>query len=82
MKGVCAMLKERVADQSIRPRFMRPKQAASYLAICEASLWRLVQRGELPGLSNGGRAALSLKLHGWTPMLTGWPAVRGRHESR
>ena len=53
------MLKESTPSNPIKPRFMRPKQAASYLAICEASLWRLVQRGELPRpIKQGARCSL------------------------
>ena len=42
------MLKKSTSSHPIKPRFMRPRQAAAYIAISEASLWRLVQRGELP----------------------------------
>ena len=53
------MPKESTPSHPIKPRFMRPRQAASYLAICEASLWRLVQRGELPKpIKQGARCSL------------------------
>ncbi len=53
------MLKETITEQTIRPRFMRAKQAALYLGVCEASIWRLVQRGELPKpIKQGARCSL------------------------
>ena len=53
------MEKQCIASHSIKPRFMRPKQAAAYLATSEATIWRLVQRGELPKpIKQGARCSL------------------------
>ena len=53
------MLQESSISQAIKPRFMRPKQAAAYLATSEATIWRLVQRGELPKpIKQGARCSL------------------------
>ncbi|WP_346666555.1 helix-turn-helix domain-containing protein [uncultured Mailhella sp.] len=51
--------KKGIGTKFIRPRFMRPKQAAVYLATSEATIWRLVQRGELPKpIKQGSRCSL------------------------
>lgn len=43
----------------IKPRFMRARDAANYLAISETTLWRLVQQGVLPRpLKQGPRCSL------------------------
>ncbi len=53
------MLKKDRAFQPVKPRFMRAKQAAVYLAMSEANFWRLVQRGELPRpIKHGARCSL------------------------
>ena len=53
------MSRQNVDTQLIKPRFMRAKQAAAYLAMSEANFWRLVQRGALPKpIQQGARCSL------------------------
>ncbi len=52
----CRMSKENISTSRIKPRFMRARQAAEYLSTSESTIWRLVQRGELPApLKDGSR---------------------------
>ena len=53
------MSRQNADTQLIKPRFMRAKQAAVYLAMSETSFWRLVARGELPRpIKHGARCSL------------------------